>query len=71
MFAKSLDVYVWLKLCLERSDKTYEQLGKELGMSASEVHAAVRRGGEAGVVKPESRLDETIYALDCLGSTSP
>ena len=55
MIAKSLDVYVWLKLSLERGDKTYEQLGEELGMSASEVHAAVRRGGEAGVVKPGSR----------------
>jgi len=66
MIAKSLDIYVWLKLCLERSDKTYEQLGKELGMSASEVHAAVRRGGEAGVVKPESRQVVAAALLDYL-----
>jgi hypothetical protein len=55
MIAKSLDVYVWLKLCDGSGNKTYAQLGKELGMSASEVHAAVRRGGEAGLVKPESK----------------
>ena len=55
MIARSLDVYVWLKLCGDRRGKTYAQLGKELGMSASEVHAAVRRGGEAGLVKPDPK----------------
>jgi DNA-binding Lrp family transcriptional regulator len=55
MIARSLDVYVWLKLCGDSRGKTYAQLGQELGMSASEVHAAVRRGGEAGLVKPESK----------------
>ena len=37
MISKSLDVYVWLKLSLERGDKTHEQLGDELGISASGV----------------------------------
>ena len=55
MIARSLDVYVWLKLCGNSGGKTYAQLGQELGMSASEVHAAMRRGGEAGLVKPESK----------------
>lgn len=55
MIAKSLDVYVWLKLSLEGGGKTYAEIAKELGMSASEVHAAVRRGGAAGLVKPESK----------------
>jgi len=55
MIARSLDVYVWLKLCLDNCGKTYAEIAHELGMSASEVHAAVRRGVEAGLVKPESK----------------
>ncbi len=55
MIARSLDVYVWLNLCLDNGGKTYADLGQELGMSASEVHAAVRRGGAAGLVKPETK----------------
>lgn len=55
MIARSLDIYVWLKLCGDSGGKTYAQLGQDLGMSASEVHAAVRRGAEAGLVKPESK----------------
>ena len=35
-------------------------------MSASEVHAAVRRGGEAGLVKPESRRVVREAFLDYL-----
>ena len=66
MIAKSLDVYVWLKLCLERDIKTYEQLGEELGMSASEVHAAVRRGTEAGLVRSESKKVISEAFLDYL-----
>ena len=66
MIARSLDVYVWLKLCGGSGDKTYAQLGKELGMSASEVHAAVRRGGEAGLVKPESKRVVREAFLDYL-----
>lgn len=66
MVAKSLDVYVWLKLSLERGVKTYEQLGGELGMSASEVHAAVRRGAEAGLVRSESKKVISEAFLDYL-----
>ena len=66
MIAKSLDVYVWLKLCLERDVKTYEQLGEKLGMSASEVHAAVRRGTEAGLVRSESKKVISEAFLDYL-----
>lgn len=66
MIARSLDVYVWLKLCIDSGGKTYAQLGEELGMSASEIHAAVRRGGEAGLVKPESKRVVREAFLDYL-----
>jgi DNA-binding Lrp family transcriptional regulator len=55
MFTKAQDVVVALKLCLENTRRGYAKLGQELGMSASEVHAAVRRLGEAGLVDPETR----------------
>ena len=61
-----MDVYVWLKLCLDEGQKTYAQLGEELGMSASEVHAAVRRGGEAGLVRPEPKRVVREAFLDYL-----
>ena len=55
MFTKPQDIVVALKLCLESARRSYAQLGQELGMSASEVHAAVRRLGEARVIVPETR----------------
>jgi DNA-binding Lrp family transcriptional regulator len=56
MIAKSLDVVVLLKLLLDRRKSPYAQLSQELGISASEIHAAVRRGIEAGLIDPESRV---------------
>ncbi len=55
MHANSLDVVVLLKLVVDGRVKTYAELSKELGMSASEIHAAVRRGVEAGLIEPQSR----------------
>jgi len=55
MIAKSKDVVVALKLFLGGSDLSYANLGKALKMSASEVHAAVRRLTEARLLDPESR----------------
>jgi hypothetical protein len=55
VIAKSLDVIVLLKLLLSEQSKTYVQLSQELGISASEIHAAVRRGIEAGLIDPQSR----------------
>lgn len=55
MLAKSLDVFVLLKLVNEQAGRTYQALGRELGMSASEVHASVRRSAEAGLIEPEHR----------------
>jgi len=56
MVARSLDVVVLLKLLLESGRKSYAQLSKELGISASEIHAAVRRGIAAGLISAESKL---------------
>jgi hypothetical protein len=56
MIAKSLDIVVLLKLLLVRRKSPYAQLSQELGISASEIHAAVRRGIAAGLIDPESRL---------------
>lgn len=66
MLAKSLDVVVLLKLWLERQVRPYAQLSKELGISASEIHAAVRRGIEAGLIDPESRRPFRKPLLDYL-----
>lgn len=55
MFTKPQDVLVALKLCLDAAKRSYADLGQALGMSASEVHAAVRRLGEARLVEPATR----------------
>ena len=55
MIAKSLDVVVLLKLLIGGADMTYAELSKELGMSASEIHAAVRRSIEANLIAPGTR----------------
>ncbi len=55
MFTKPQDVVVALLLTLEQGAKTYAELGQILGMSASEVHAAVRRLREARLIDPETR----------------
>ena len=55
MIAKSLDVVVLLKLLVAGAGKTYAGLSKELGMSASEIHAAVRRCADAGLIDFEAR----------------
>jgi len=47
---------VLLKLLLDRRKLTYAQLSKDIGISASEIHAAVRRGVEAGLIEPGGRL---------------
>jgi Winged helix-turn-helix DNA-binding len=56
MIAKSLDVVVLLKLLLKNKKLSYAELSKELFISASEIHAAVRRGIEAGLIDQLSRL---------------
>lgn len=52
MSLKPQDVLVLLKIvALERAPWSYSQLAYELGMSASEVHAAVKRALEASLMK--------------------
>ncbi len=57
MLTKPQDVVVALKLALRATDVSYAyaKLGKDLGMSASEVHAAVRRLVEARLLDPETK----------------
>src|SRR5580700_7717479 len=55
MVTKPQDIVVALKLCLDGARRSYSELGQELGMSASEVHAAVRRLGDARLVDTKTR----------------
>lgn len=55
MITKPQDVIVALKLCLGAGELSYAELSKDLGMSASEVHAAVRRLMEARLLDPETK----------------
>ena len=55
MVTKPQDIVVALKCSLSGARSSYADLGQELGMSASEVHAAVRRLGEANLVDPETK----------------
>jgi DNA-binding Lrp family transcriptional regulator len=55
MNAKSLDIVVLLRLVADSQPKTYAELSHELGMSASEIHAAVKRCVAAGLLEEESR----------------
>ncbi|MDI1249375.1 MAG: AsnC family protein [Lacunisphaera sp.] len=56
MFTKAQDIVVALKLALADAPRpSYADLAADLGMSASEVHAAVRRLGEARLLDPETQ----------------
>jgi DNA-binding Lrp family transcriptional regulator len=63
---KPQDVLVALKLCLPNESKSFAALAKELGMSASEVHASVARLGEARLVNVTSRKVNRKPFLDFL-----
>lgn len=51
---KPVDIAVGLRLT-EIPEAKYEQLGSDLGISASTAHASVRRLQESGLVRPSSR----------------
>lgn len=55
MFTKPQDIIVALKLAMRGVELSYADLGKELGMSASEVHAAVRRLKDARLLDPDTK----------------
>lgn len=52
---KGQDLVVALKLFTSGPPKTYADLGKALGISASETHAAVRRLVEARLLDPDQK----------------
>jgi DNA-binding Lrp family transcriptional regulator len=52
---KPQDVVVVLKLLSSDGDRTYPRLALALGMSASEVHASVKRAAKAGLIQLEAR----------------
>jgi hypothetical protein len=55
MSTKPQDVLVALRLCLDAGGRSYASLGQSLGLSASEVHAAVRRLVAARLLGPDGR----------------
>src|SRR5438876_6804710 len=55
MNAKSLDIVVLLRLVADSKPKTYAELSQALGISASEIHASVRRCADAGLIEKETR----------------
>lgn len=67
MALKPQDVVVALKIALGgRGDWTYAGLAHELALSASEVHGAVRRAGEAGLLLPDRRHPNRTALLEFL-----
>ena len=63
---KPQDVFVCLKVQVSRDrDWTYRSLGKELAMSHSEVHEALKRASDAGIYSKKSRavLAETFLKM--------
>lgn len=55
MVTKPQDIVVALKLAMRGVELSYADLAKELGLSASEVHAAVRRLKDARLLDPETK----------------
>lgn len=55
MVTKPQDVVVALRLCLHEARQSYADLGRELGMSASEAHASVVRLGNARLIDSETK----------------
>ncbi|MEM9446636.1 MAG: hypothetical protein AAGA18_14940 [Verrucomicrobiota bacterium] len=54
MIAKSLDVYVALKLTCIDSFESYAALARDLKMSVSEAHASIKRSIDGGLVDASS-----------------
>jgi biotin operon repressor len=55
MALRSQDLLVALKLAVAGDFGSYAELAAQLGMSSSQVHAAMRRAAEAGLVDLETR----------------
>ena len=63
---KPQDVVVLLHVAGIEPPKTYQQLSSDLGMSASEVHQALRRAGESGLYDPVAKRVRTEALLELL-----
>lgn len=55
VIAKSLDIVVLLKLLGSDRGAPYAELSRDIGISASEIHASVRRGIDAGLLDGTAR----------------
>ena len=55
MVTKPQDIIVALKIAMRGGELSYAAMGERLGMSASEVHAAVRRLIDARLLDPENK----------------
>ena len=56
MNLKPQDVVVLLKLISQGQPSSYSALASQLSMSASEVHAGMRRATESGLLDPVSKM---------------
>ena len=56
MNLKPQDVVVLLKLVAQGSPSSFANLASQLSMSASEVHAGMRRSTESGLLDPVSKM---------------
>lgn len=63
---KPQDVLVLLKLVVSDDEWTYPSLAYALGMSASEVHAAIIRAGESGLLNPSTKRPNRQALLEFL-----
>ena len=64
---KPQDLLVALKLLTAaEDDRTFPRLAASLGMSASEVHASVKRAVASGLVNPEARTARKAALLEFL-----
>ena len=63
---KPQDVVVLLKLAIPESPVSYLELAHELGISGSEVHAAVRRAQKAGLLNSSTLRPKRTALLEFL-----
>ena len=66
MVLKPQDVVVVLKLAANGGEWSYPKLAVELAMSASEVHASVRRATAAGLLELKTRRVNRLALLEFL-----
>jgi hypothetical protein len=63
---KPQDVVVLLKLCVAAGEWSYPAMAHALGMSPSEVHGAIRRAGESGLLNLATKRPNRQALLEFL-----